>query len=352
MAVDEARLEEFVGQWIGDMGAAQTMVLVAIGDRLGLYRAMAGAGPLTSYELAERTETPERYIRMWLANQAASGYVTYDPEAGSYTLPEEQAAVFADPTSPVYLVGAAELITSLYQDQDAIVRAYREGAGLGWHEHSPNLFRGVERFFHPGYMANLSSAWIPALEGVEGKLRGGARVADVGCGHGTSTAVMAKAYPASSFHGFDYHGPSIEKARKLAAEEGVADRATFTVAGAADYPGRDYDLVCLFDCLHDMGDPVGALRHIRSTLAEDGTVLVVEPMAGERVEDNLNPIGRVYYASAATICVPCAVAQTGEAPLDTQAPEAAEREVAQEAGFTRFRRATETPVNRIFELKP
>lgn len=352
MAVDEAKLEEFVGQWIGDMGAAQTMMLVAIGDRLGLYRAMAGAGPLTSEELAERTETPERYIRMWLANHAASGYVTYDPGSSSYTLPDEQAAVFADPSSPVYLVGAAELITSLYQDQDAIVRAYREGTGYAWHEHSPNLFRGVERFFRPGYAAYLPSTWIPALEGVEDKLRGGARVADVGCGHGTSTAVMAKAFPASTFVGFDYHTPSIEEARKLAADEGVADRVRFAVAGAADYPGDEYDLVCLFDCLHDMGDPIGALQHIRSTLADDGTVLLVEPQAGERVEDNLNPVGRVYYASAATICVPSAVSQTGEAPLDTQSSEAAERAVAGEAGFTRFRKATETPVNRIFELKP
>lgn len=351
MSIDPDRLEQFVGQWIGDMGAASSIMLAAMGDRLGLYRAMVGEGLMRPSELAAKTGCPECYLATWMAQQAASGYLVHEPEPDRYALPDEQAAVLAAEDSPVFLVGAAELITSLFQDQDAIVDAYRDSRGFGWHEHSDNLFSGVRRFFSPRYDALLTSEWIPSLTGVEEKLRRGARVADIGCGHGVSTCVLAQSYPASAFSGFDNHPPSIKRARELAESEGVSERASFEVASADDFPGAGYDLVCLFDCLHDTGDPVGVLRHIRRTLAEDGTVLLVEPQAGETVQDNLNPVGRVYYAGAATICVPCAVAQDGAPRLHTQSPEADHRAVAEEAGFTGFRKATETMVNRVFELR-
>jgi SAM-dependent methyltransferase len=352
MSVDQAKLEQFVGQAATDFAAAFSAVCVGLGDRLGLYRAMAGAGPLSPAELASRTNTPESYLRAWLANQAVGGYVEHDPATGRFTLPDEQAMVLADQSSPVFMCGMARIVTSLHQDIDALAMAYSEQRGFGWHEHSPALFQGTEQLFRPGYAGNLTTAWIPALDGVEAKLRRGAKVADVGCGHGASTVILAQAYPESVVTGYDYHAASIDAAKKNAADAGVADRATFAVAPADSYPGQGFDLVCVFDALHDMGDPVGALTHIRSTLADDGTVLLVEPQAGERLEDNDNPVGRLFYACAATICVPNAASQSGDAPLHPQSPERDHRAVAEQAGFSRFRRATDSPFNRIFELRP
>ena len=351
-AVDEAKLGEFMGRAVVDMGAAISAVLVDIGDKLGLYRAMAGAGPLSSAELARRTGTTERYVREWLANQAAGGYVTYDPLTKRYTLPAEQALALADDASPVFLPGAFQLIASVFRDETKIIEAFRTGKGVGWHEHDPELFEATERFFRPGYNANLVDAWIPALDGVEAKLRAGASVADVGCGHGASTIIMAQAYPRSTFVGFDYHAASVERARQRAAEAGVGDRVTFEVAAAKEYPGRGYDLVAFFDCLHDMGDPVGAAAHVRQSLAPDGTWLLVEPFANDRLEDNLNPVGRVYYAGSTMLCTPASLSQEVGLALGAQAGEARLREVVIAGGFTRFRRAAETPFNLVLEARP
>jgi 2-polyprenyl-3-methyl-5-hydroxy-6-metoxy-1,4-benzoquinol methylase len=350
-AIDEDKLNEFMGKAVVDAGAALSAVLVDIGDKLGLYKALAGSGPITSAELAGATGTAERYIREWLASQAAGGYLTYEPETQRYELPPEQALALAQDDSPVFLPGLFQLIASTYRDEAKFIEAFRTGAGVGWHEHDHELFEGTERFFRPGYNSNLVSSWIPALDGVESKLQGGARVADVGCGHGASTIIMAQAYPKSTFVGSDYHAASIESARRRAVEAGVADRVTFEVASAKGYPGTNYDLVTFFDCLHDMGDPVGAAAHVRSSLAPDGTWMLVEPFANERVEENLNPVGRVFYSASTLICTPNSLSQEVGLALGAQASEEQLHGVVTQAGFTRFRRATETPFNRVFEVR-
>ena len=350
--IDEAKLEAFMGRAVTDMGAIISAPLMVIGEKLGLYKAMAGAGPLSSQEVAERSGAAERNVREWLRNQAAGGYVTYDPESDRYTLPDEQALALADEDSPFYILGVYESIASLYADEDQILEAFRSGGGMGWHEHDHRLFRGTERFFRPGYRAHLVTEWIPALEGVQAKLDRGAKVADVGCGHGASTVIMAKAFPNSEFFGFDYHDASIQRARTAAQEAGVGDRITFEVASAKDYPDGGYDLVCVFDCLHDMGDPVGASAHVLETLDSDGTWMIVEPFANDRVEENLNPVGRVFYGASTVICTPASLAQEVGLALGAQAGEAQLTDVLKQGGFTRVRRATETPFNLILEARP
>jgi SAM-dependent methyltransferase len=350
-AFDEARLMEFLGKMVGEMGAAMSALMVNIGDQLGLYRAMDGAGPLTSEELAERTGTHERYVREWLSNQAAGGFVTYDPATRRFTLPPEQAMAFANEDSPACLLGGFQILASIYRDEAKFIEAFRTGKGVGWHEHDPELFTGTERFFRPGYNANLVSAWIPALEGVEAKLKAGAKVADVGCGLGASTILMARTYPNSSFIGFDYHAPSIDLARQRAADAGIDGRVTFEVAAAKEYTGTGYDLVAFFDCLHDMGDPVGAARHVRESLAPDGSFMLVEPLAADRLEDNLNPVGRLYYGASTVVCTPASLAQEVGLGLGAQAGEARLREVLTQAGFTRIQRVTETPFNMVLQVR-
>ncbi len=352
MSIDETKVEEFAGQVIGDMAAVVSSALVHIGHRLGLYQALAGAGPLSSDELAQRTGTHERYVREWLNNQAAGGYVDYDPDAGTYELPAEHALVLADADSPAFLAGGFDSMAAIWAVEDKIESAFQTGEGVGWHDHDPRLFAGTEAFFKPLYRASLTSEWIPALEGVEGKLRTGARVADVGCGHGASTIVLAEAYPNSTFVGFDYHDASIETARKRAAEAGVQDRVTFEVGSAKGYPGDGYDLICFFDCLHDMGDAVGAATHARQALAGDGTVMLLEPYAGDRVQDNFTPFGRAFYGFSTFFCTPNSLSQEVGLALGGQAGEARLREVFEQAGFTRFRRAAETPANLVLEARP
>ncbi len=349
--MDEARVHEFVHKALGDVGSALTASLVVIGDRLGLYRAMADGCPTTPAELAKRTATTERSVREWLAAQAAAGYVEYDAATGRYTLPPEHALALADENSPAFVAGAFQAMTAAMRAEPKVSEAFRSGRGLGWHEHDPELFHGVERFFRPGYNANLVGEWIPALDGVQARLERGARVADIGCGHGASTIILAKAFPRSSFVGFDYHGPSIESAQRRAAESGVADRVRFEVASAKNYPGS-YDLVATFDCLHDMGDPAGAAAHVKQSMTPDGTWMLVEPYAGDRVEDNLNPVGRIFYSVSTLVCTQASLAQEVGTALGAQAGEARLREVATRAGFTRFRRATQTPFNLVFEVRP
>jgi len=351
ISIDEAKLEAFMGQAVTDMGATISAPLFQIGEKLGLYKAMAGAGALTSQEVADRTGTAERSVREWLRNQAAGGYITYDPASDRYTLPDEHALALADEDSPFYILGVYDLIASLYTDQEQILKAFKSGEGMGWHEHDHRLFRGTERFFRPGYRGNLVAEWIPALNGVQEKLERGARVADVGCGHGASTLIMAAAFPNSEFYGFDYHEASIERAREAAAEAGLSGRAHFGVASAKDYPGSDYDLVCVFDCLHDMGDPVGASAHVLQTLAPDGAWLIVEPFAGDSVQENLNPVGRVFYGASTVICTPASLSQEVGLALGAQAGEARLAEVIKQGGFTSVRRATETPFNLILEAR-
>ena len=352
MQIDQAKLEKFMAQALGELGAGMNAALVIIGDKLGLYRAMADAGPMTSTELAEKTGTTERYVREWLNAQAAGGFVTYDAGTQRYTLPDEQAFALAVEDSPAYLPGAYQIVASVLKDEPRITEAFRTGAGVGWHEHCADLFQGTERFFRPSYAANLVSSWIPALEGVEAKLKAGAKVADVGCGHGASTVLMAKAYPKSKFVGFDYHPPSIEHAWKAAAEAGLHDQVGFQVAWAKEFPGKGYDLVAFFDCLHDMGDPAGAATHVRQTLAPNGTWMIVEPFAHDRVEQNLNPVGRVYYSASTMICTPASRAQEVGLAMGAQAGEARLRDVVMRAGFKSFRRAAETPFNIVFEARP
>jgi len=350
--LDIDKLHGFVFKAVEEVGATLNTALVVMGDRLGLYRAMAGAGPITPAELADRTDTAERYVREWLNAQAAGGYVEYDPETGRYTLPPEQAVALTQEDSPAYLPGFFQIALGSVHDSPNIVEAARSGQGVGWHEHVHDVHEGCERFFRPGYNANLISAWLPALDGVIEKLESGARVADVGCGHGASTILMAQAFPNSQFVGFDYHREGIETARGRAEEAGVASRATFDAVPAAAYPGEAYDLVTMFDCLHDMGDPVGAARHVRQSLAEDGTWLIVEPFAGDRIEDNLNPVGRAYYSFSTLLCTPASLSQEVGLALGAQAGEARIRDVAERGGFTRFRRAAETPFNLVFEARP
>jgi SAM-dependent methyltransferase len=350
--IDNEKLEAFMGRVVLDMGAMISAPLMVIGEKLGLYKAMAGAGALSSTELAERTGVAERSVREWLRNQAAGGYISYDAATDTYSLPDEQALALAHEDSPVYVLGAFELIASLYADEEKITEAFRSGTGMGWHEHDHRLFCGTERFFRPGYKANLVSEWLPALDGVVEKLERGAKVADIGCGHGASTIIMAHAFPNSTFWGFDYHAGSIEQARRRAEEEGVADRITFEVAAAKDFPGTGYDLVCAFDCLHDMGDPVGAAKHVRETLAPDGAWMVVEPYAEDSVEQNLNPVGRVFYGASTVVCTPASLAQEVGLALGAQAGEARLAEVITAGGFGYVRRATQTPFNLVLEATP
>jgi len=352
--IDETKLEAFMGQAVTDMGAVISAPLFLIGEKLGLYKAMAHAGPLTSQEIAERAGVAERSVREWLRNQAAGGYVTYDADSDRYTLPDEHALALADEDSPFYILGAYELIASLFGDEDEIREAFRTGGGMGWHEHDHRLFHGTERFFRPGYRGHLVGEWLPALTGVQEKLELGATVADVGCGHGASTIIMAEAFPNSRFHGFDYHPESIARAREAAEDAGLADRITFEVASAKNYPypGSGYDLVCVFDCLHDMGDPVGAAAHVRGTLSPTGTWMIVEPFANDRVEDNLNPVGRVFYGASTVICTPASLDQEVGLALGAQAGEARLADVVREGGFTDVRRATETPFNLVLEARP
>ncbi|MEV4754780.1 class I SAM-dependent methyltransferase [Micromonospora sp. NPDC049559] len=323
----------------------------SLGGRLGLYTAMAGAGPLTSRQLADRTGLVERYVREWLAAQVAGEYVRYDPDSDTYLLPDEHAAVLADPTSPAYAIGSFTMLQALYRSEDALMAAFRTGAGVGWEQHAPELFEGVATFFRPGYAASLVAEWLPALDGVVAKLETGASVADVGCGYGYSTLLMARAFPNSRFHGYDFHGPSIEAARRMAAEQGLSDRVTFEVATAQAFPGGPYDLVTFFDCLHDLGDPGGALRHAEKVLAEDGTCMIVEPNTAANPLDNINPVGRAFTATSVTLCLPSAMAQEGPHALGNHAGEEAMRTIADEAGLRTWKLAMETVTNRIYDVK-
>ena len=351
MAIDQDKLNDFLGKFVADFGATFNAGMVVIGDKLGLYKALT-AGPLTSQALAVKTGTDERYVREWLSSQAAGGYVQYNPLIRAFSLSEEQAFTLADEMSPAYLPGAFELALAALKAVPKITAAFKTGDGIGWHEHDADLFTGTEKFFRPGYVANLTSAWIPSLEGVEAKLKKGAKVADVGCGHGASTLIMAQTYPKSEFIGFDYHAPSIEHAKKAAKTAGHNGRVKFEQAAAKEFPGNDYDFVAVFDCLHDMGDPVGAARHVRESLKPDGTWMIVEPFANDKLEDNLNPVGRIFYSASTLICTPASRAQTGGACLGAQAGECNLREVVSKGGFSRFRRTTETPFNLIFEARP
>jgi len=351
-AIDESKLNAFMGKAVQDMGAALHASLVIVGDKLGLYKAMAGAGPMTSAAVAAKAKTDERYTREWLNANAASGYVTYDAATKTYTLPPEQALALAHDDSPAFIPGAFQVIGALMRDEPKITEAFRTGKGVGWHEHDPQMFEGTERFFRPNYAANLIVSWLPSLTGVVAKLEKGARVADVGCGHGSSTILMAKAFPNSTFFGFDYHPASIEWARRVSKEAGVGDRITFAVASAKDFPAKNYDLVAFFDCLHDMGDPVGASAHVLSTLAPDGSWMIVEPFANDNVEDNLNPVGRVFYSASTMICTPASRSQEVGLALGAQAGQARMRDVVLSGGFTQFRRAAETPFNLVYEARP
>jgi SAM-dependent methyltransferase len=350
-ALNMDKLNALVGQFVNDLGATVHSGMVVIGERLGLYKALA-SGPMTPAELAARTQTDERYVREWLSSQAAGGYVSYDEKTKKFSLSEEQAFALANEDSPAYLPGAFQLAWGSLVAVPRIAESFRTGAGMGWHEHDESVFHGCEKFFRPGYAANLMSAWIPALDGVKEKLEAGARVADVGCGKGASTVLMAQAFPKSHFFGFDYHDKSIEGARASAKRQSIADRVTFDVASAKNYPGKDYDFVAVFDCLHDMGDPVGAAKHVRQSLAKDGTWMIVEPFANDDLKDNLNPVGRVYYSFSTLLCTPCSRSQEVGLCLGAQAGEKRIREVVTSAGFTRFRRAAETPFNIVYEARP
>jgi SAM-dependent methyltransferase len=350
--LDQTKLDEFMGRFVGDLGAALSAALVVIGDKLGLYKAMAGADPVTPEELAQRTGTDARYVREWLCNQAAGGYVSYDPVGERFFLSPEQALALAEEGSPAFVPGAFQLATALVKDEPVITEAFRSGRGVGWHEHNHDLFSGTERFFRPGYAANLIPSWIPALDGVQEKLEAGALVADVGCGHGSSTIIMATAFPRSEIVGFDYHEASIEHARQAASAAGVDGRVSFEVASAKEFPGKGYDFVTMFDCLHDMGDPVGASAHVLQALGPNGTWLIVEPYAGDRLDDNLNPVGRVFYGASTLVCTPASRDQEVGLALGAQAGEARLREVVTAGGFSRFRRATETPFNLVLEARP
>ncbi len=349
--LDPDKLMSFVFRTVGEVGATLNTALVVMGDKLGLYRALAGAGPLTPAELAERTGTNERYVREWLNAQAAGSFVIYDPDSGRYTLPPEQTVALTDETSPAYLPGFFQLALGVVLDSPRIADVARTGSGIGWHDHVDDVHEGCERFFRPGYNAHLITEWLPALDGVVAKLERGAAVADVGCGHGASTLLMAQTFPASTFVGFDYHDASIATARERAKKAGSAQQARFGTSSSTTYPGHEYELVTMFDCLHDMGDPVGAARHVRESLASDGTWMIVEPAAGDRVEDNLNPVGRAYYGFSTLLCTPCSLSQDVGLALGAQAGEARIRDVVTSAGFGRFRRVAETPFNIVYEAR-
>lgn len=348
--MDEARLNEFMGKLVTDMGGAAMLANIILGEELGLYKAMADGQWLSPAQLAERSGCNARLLREWLSAHAASGYMEH--QDGNFRLPEEQAMALAIEDSPVYVAGGASVVAALYHDKDKLVAAMRGDGALAWGDHHPCMFSGTEKFFRPGYRAHLVAEWLPALDDVVDKLQRGARVADVGCGHGASTIVMAQSFPASNFVGFDYHQPSIEVANQRASQAEVAERASFQRASAKDYPGNDYDLICFFDCLHDMGDPVGAARHARQALKADGTVLLVEPFAHDHLDDNQNPVGRLFYAASTFICTPNSLSQEVGLGLGAQAGEARLRKVFEEAGFSRFRRACETPFNLILEARP
>jgi ubiquinone/menaquinone biosynthesis C-methylase UbiE len=349
--LDMDKLHAFLGRFVNDLGAAVHTGMVVIGENLGLYKALS-KGPMTSAELAAATSTDERYLREWLASQAAGGYVTYDAATDKFSLNAEQAFTLANEDSPAYLPGAFELALASLAAVPRITDCFRTGAGMGWHEHDDGVFHGCEKFFRPGYAANLVSAWIPALTGVKEKLEAGARVADVGCGKGASTLLMARAFPKSQFIGFDYHDKSIEAANESARRENLADRAIFHVSTAKDFPGTDYDFVTVFDCLHDMGDPAGAAARVRQSLAKDGSWMIVEPFANDQMKDNLNPVGRLYYSFSTLLCTPCSRSQEVALCLGAQAGEERIRDVVTSAGFSRFRRATETPFNIVYEARP
>src|SRR5580765_8192782 len=352
MAINETKLHELLGKGLVDFGATFHAALICIGDKLGLYKGLAEGGQQTSAELAQRTGTTERYVREWLCSQAAGGYVSYDAATERFYLTDEQAFVLADENSPAFLPGAFQVALGATQAKDLLEERFKSGKGMGWHEHHTNVFLGTERFFRPGYAANLVAAWIPSLQDVDAKLKAGARVADVGCGLGASTVLMAKHYPQSEFFGFDYHDKSIETAKQRANDAGVGDRIKFDTAMAKSYPGKDYDFVTFFDCLHDMGDPGGASAHVFSTLKKDGTWMIVEPFAGDKIEDNLNPVGRAFYGASTLLCTPASLSQEVGLALGAQAGEKRLKEVVTSGGFTRFRRATQTPFNLVFEARP
>jgi SAM-dependent methyltransferase len=351
MAVDSDKLNQFLGQFVMDLGAAAHAGMVVIGERLGLYKALADRA-MSAPELAARTRTDPRYVREWLSSQAAGGYVTYAPATDEFSLTEEQAFALANEDSPAYIPGAFELALGSLQAVPRLVEAFKTGAGMGWNEHHSDVFHGCEKFFRPGYAANLVSGWIPSLDGVKEKLESGAKVADVGCGKGASTVLMAQAFPKSRFFGFDYHAESIEAARESARRAGVSERVNFEVAKAKEFPGTGYDLVTMFDCLHDMGDPVGAARHVRKSLEPNGTWMIVEPFAHDELKDNLNPVGRVYYSFSTMLCTPCSRSQEVGLCLGAQAGESRMHKVLSSGGFSHFRRANETPFNLVYEARP
>lgn len=351
-AIDEGKLNTFIGQMLSDLGGASSIAMVRLGDTLGLYQAIHANGPMTSAELAKAAKVDERYLREWLSHQAASNYLSYDPVTAKFAMPPEQAMVFANEESPVYMMGGFDLMAAMLDNQPKVQAAFKSGAGVAWGDQAGCMFCAVARFFRPGYHNNLVSSWLPALDGVVKKLEAGARVADIGCGHGWSTVMMAKAFPKSQFFGFDFHPDSIREATAHAREHGVTDNAHFAVGLAKDYPGKDFDLVTCFDCLHDMGDPAGAAAHIRQSLKPDGTWMIVEPMAGDALQQNLNPVGRLFYAGSTMICLPTSRSQEVGAALGAQAGEAKLRETIQRGGFSEVRRATETPFNMILEARP
>ncbi|MDH6114091.1 2-polyprenyl-3-methyl-5-hydroxy-6-metoxy-1,4-benzoquinol methylase [Kitasatospora sp. MAP12-15] len=346
--LDQDKVMEFLMRVVADGGAAAAGLCTSLGDRLGLYTAMAGSGSMSSMELAEKTGLHERYVREWLAAQVAGEYVMYDPEKDAYLLPDEHAAVLADPSMPTYAAGFFTMMQALYGTEDVLMEAFRTGSGVGWEEHSNALFAGTAKFFRPGYSGSLVPEWIPAMNGTEGKLRKGAEVADIGCGYGWSTLLMAEAYPASTFHGFDFHQPSVEAARRNAEQQGMADRVSFEVASAQDFPGEGYDLITFFDCLHDMGDPGSALEHAREALAADGSCMIVEPNVSADVRENANPIGRAVVSASVAVCLPSALAQHGPQAMGNHAGEGAMRRIADEAGLHHWKLAAESPVNRVY----
>ena len=349
--IDESKLNQFIGQMLGDLGGASSVTMVRLGDSLGLYKTLYANGPMTSAQLAKAAKVHERYLREWLSHQAASNYLAYDPTTETFTLPPEQAMVFVNEESPVYMMGGFDLMVALLDNQPKVQEAFKTGKGVAWGDQAGCMFCAVARFFRPGYQNNLVQQWLPALDGVVEKLKRGAKVADVGCGHGWSTVIMAKAFPNSTFIGYDFHPSSIEEAQAHAKTHGVSDNTRFEVGLAKDYPGEDFDLVTCFDCLHDMGDPAGASAHIRQSLKSDGTWMIVEPMAGDTLAQNLNPVGRLYYAGSTMICLPTSLAQEVGTGLGAQAGEKKLREIIMSGGFKTVRRATETPFNMVLEAR-